>query len=120
MSYVERETARSTAHSTKAGAGEYVVFFRRAILATAMVVAISFQMISGAPAQQRNERAYAEESPPELRKDNEQQRNLRALDLDLHGSRQESDRSSSKPDPQEQRLCDTAPDFCPNFHGDSD
>jgi hypothetical protein len=120
MSYVESETAETVAHMTEAAARKYVFCFRRAILAATLATAVSFPLILAAQAQQRNEGAYAEESSQELRKDQEQQRTLRALDLDLHGSQQESDRPSSKLDLQEQRLCDTAHDFCPNFHGDPD
>lgn len=29
-------------------------------------------------------------------------------------------RSATNPDPTKQWPCDTAPDFCPNYHGDPD
>ena len=119
MSYTERETSETVAHLTDAAAGKYVFCFRKAILTATMVAAVSYPLIVCAQAQERNVGAYAKPSPRELRKDQERQRFFRAYNSDLHRSKQELYRPSPKFDFQEQRLCDTAHDFCPNFYGDN-
>lgn len=120
MPYGESEKAETAAHLIEVTAGKCAFCLRGVILAATVAGAVLFALTLGARAQQRNEGGYAEESSQELRKSPDQQRTLRAQDLDIHGSQQEAASASSKTDPHQRWPCDTAPDFCPNFHGSPD
>jgi hypothetical protein len=79
-------------------------------------VAVAMLMVSPLHAQ-----LQTSEGPPHSRAYPEQKRQLRAAYLGVDGSAWNSSQSrsnaDSNADSMKQRLCSTAPGFCPDYHG---
>ena len=75
-------------------------------------VAVAMLMVSPLHAQ-----LQTSEGSPHSRAYPEQKRQLRAAYLGVDGSAWNSSQSRSNVDSMKQRLCSTAPGFCPDYHG---